>query len=186
MQWNNHSILEGTHAFMSASQNAWLRYDDDKLLQVYMNKMAAQKGTELHEFASMAIKLGQKLPRSNKTLNMFVNDAIGYKMDSEILLHYSENCFGTADAISFRNNMLRVHDLKTGFGPTHMDQLLIYVALFCLEYKVKPGTIVIETRIYQHDEIEIANPTADIIVPIIDKIVTFDKALKKLKLTEGI
>ena len=186
MRWNNHSILEGTHAFMSASQSSWLRYDEDKLIQVYMNKMAAQKGTELHEFASRAIKLGQKLPRSNKTLNMFVNDAIGYKMDSEILLHYSENCFGTADAISFRNNMLRVHDLKTGFGPTHMDQLLIYVALFCLEYKVKPGTITIETRIYQNDDVEIENPTADIIVPIIDRIVTFDKALKKIKMTEGI
>lgn len=37
--------------------------------------------------------------------------------------------------------MLRIHDLKTGISPVHMDQLLIYAALFCLEYKIKPGSI---------------------------------------------
>lgn len=186
MIWNNHKILEGSHAFMSASQHSWLNYDEDKLLQVYMNRMAALKGTELHDFASKAIKLEQKLPKSNKTINMFVNDAIGYKMESEKLLYYSMNCFGTTDAISFRKNLLRIHDLKTGVGPTHMEQLYIYTALFCLEYHIKPETIMMETRIYQNDEIVIDNPTADIIAPIMDKIVTFDKALNRIKESEDI
>lgn len=97
----------------------------------------------------------------------------------EQVLYYSNNCFGTADAISFRNNILRIHDLKTGFTPAHMEQLLIYAALFCLEYKVKPSEIQFELRIYQNDEIAIMNPTAEDIVPIIDKIITFDKVLKR-------
>lgn len=186
MRWNNHSTLDGMHAFMGASQSAWLRYDEDKLVQVYMNAKAKEKGTKLHQLASDCINMGQKLPASHKTLNMFVNDAIGYKMQSEQLLFYSDNCFGTADAISFRKDLLRVHDLKTGIGPVHMEQLLVYVALFCLEYKVKPGTIAMETRIYQNDDIQIFNPTVEDIVPIIDKIITFDKALNRMKMTEGI
>lgn len=77
--------------------------------------------------------IGQKLPRLNKTLNAYVNDAIGYKMIPEQILFYSDNCFGTADAIVFRNGLLRIHDLKTGVIPAHMEQLEVYAALFCLE-----------------------------------------------------
>ena len=181
MQWNKHFNLEGSHAFLGASQNSWLKYDEEKLIQVYMNKMAALKGTEIHAFAAEAIKIEQKLPKSSKTLNMYVNDAIGYKMQPEQLLYYSPNCFGTADAISFRKNFLRIHDLKTGFSPVHIEQLLIYAALFCLEYKIKPGTIDMEVRIYQNDDIQIMNPTVEDIVPIMDRIISFDKALNKLK-----
>ena len=143
--------------------------------------MAQQRGTELHEFAATCIKLGQKLPKSSKTLNMYVNDAIGYKMTPELVLYYSENCFGTTDAISFRNGLLRIHDLKTGVTPAHMEQLYIYAALFCLEYKMKPSDIEIETRLYQSDNILVDNPTPEIIVPIIDKIITFDKVIRKIK-----
>ena len=81
--------------------------------------------------------------------------------------------------ISFRNNFLRIHDLKTGVTPVHMEQLLIYVALFCLEYKIKPGEIQIECRIYQNDDILVANPTAEDIGPIIDKIVHLNKMLEQ-------
>jgi hypothetical protein len=115
---------------------------------------------------------------------MYVNDAIGFKMIPEQVLFYSENCFGTADSISFRNRLLRIHDLKTGVIPAHMEQLEIYAALFCLEYKIKPADIDIELRIYQHDEILYHTPTAEDIVPIIDKIITFDKVITKLKLEE--
>ena len=104
------------------------------------------KGTELHDFAAKCITLGQKLPKSQKTLNMYVNDAIGFKMVPEQPLFYSENCFGTTDAIAFRNRMLRIHDLKTGVIPAHMEQLEIYAALFCLEYKIKPADIEMELR----------------------------------------
>jgi hypothetical protein len=140
------------------------------------------KGTILHDFACQCIQLGQKLPKSQKTLNMYVNDAIGFKMNPEQVLYYSDNCFGTADAIIFRNNLLRIHDLKTGVTKAHMEQLEIYAALFCLEYKMKPGNIDMELRIYQNNEIVVYNPTAEDILPIMDKIITFDKVIDKLKL----
>lgn len=110
---------------------------------------------------------------------MYVNDAIGFKMKPEQVLYYSDNCFGTADAIIFRNNLLRIHDLKTGVTKAHMEQLEIYAALFCLEYKIKPGDIEMELRIYQNDEVLYHNPTAEDILPIMDKIVHWDDILSK-------
>ena len=108
----------------------------------------------------MCIRLRQKLPKSQKTLNEYVNDAIGYRMHPEQVLYFSEWCFGTADAISFRNNFLRIHDLKTGKERAHIEQLRIYAALFCLEYRVSPADIKIELRIYQSDEVIIDEPDA--------------------------
>ena len=185
MEFNRHFNLEGTHAFLGASKYHWINYDEEKLASTYKKHLATMKGTELHEFAATCIKLGQKLPKSQKTLNMFVNDAIGFKMTPEQVLYYSDNCFGTADAIVFRNNLLRIHDLKTGVMPAHMEQLMIYAALFCLEYRIRPGDIQIELRIYQSNEIVIMNPTAEDIGPIMDKIVTFDKVINNIKKEEG-
>lgn len=181
MNFNIHSNLEGQHAFLGASKYHWINYSESKLADTYSKHLATLKGTELHDFAARCIKLGQKLPRSHKTLNMYVNDAIGYRMTPEQILFYSENCFGTADAISFGNNFLRIHDLKTGVTRAHMEQLMIYSALFCLEYSVKPSDIDIELRIYQSDEIFTHNPTADELVPIMDKIITFDEVITKIK-----
>lgn len=182
--FNKHPHFEGMHAFLGASKYHWIRYSEDKIIESYKNNLAAQRGTELHEFAAQCIRLGQKLPKSNKTLNMFVNDAIGYRMTPEQVLFYSENCFGTADAISFRNKQLRIHDLKTGLIPGHMEQLEIYAALFCLEYRFKPSEIEMELRIYQSGEILYHNPTAEDILPIMDKIITFDKLINKIKAGE--
>lgn len=185
MKFNQHSNLLGSHAFLSASNYHWINYDEEKLITSYKNFTASQRGTELHEFAATCIKLGQKLPRSNKTLNMYVNDAIGYKMTPEQVLYYSDTCYGTADSIVFRDNKLRIHDLKTGAIPAHMEQLMVYTALFCLEYKMKPGLIDTELRIYQNDDIAIYVPQADEILPIIDKIIKFDKLINRLKEQEG-
>lgn len=185
MNFQKHLKLEGLHAPFSASQSSWLRYDDDKIMEVYMNKKAAMMGTKLHQWAKDTIDLGIKQPRSNKTLYAYVNDAIGFKMSTEVVLYYSDRFFGTADAISFRNGLLRIHDLKTGKTPVHMEQLEIYAALFCLEYKMKPGEIKMELRIYQNDEIIVHNPTAEDILPIMDKIVHTDKLLEKLNYEEG-
>lgn len=184
MNFNKHYSLEGKHAFMGASKYHWINYDEDKMAETYSKFQATLKGTVLHDFACQCIQLGQKLPKSQKTLNMYVNDAIGFKMQPEQVLYYSDNCYGTADAILFRNNMLRIHDLKTGVTKAHMEQLEIYAALFCLEYRKKPSDIDIELRIYQNNEIVIFNPTAEDIVPIMDKIITFDKLLDKIKLEE--
>jgi hypothetical protein len=177
-------VPQGAHAFLGASKYSWLNYDEDKLIAVYRNQLAAQRGTRLHEFAKDCIELGQKLPKSKKTLNSFVNDAIGFKMEAEQPLFYSENCFGTADAISFKNNFLRIHDLKTGVTPAHMDQLEIYMALFCLEYNYKPASIGSELRIYQNDDILIGSPDPERIEMIIGKIINFDEIIAKIKLGE--
>ena len=185
MNFNKHLNLEGQHAFLGASKYHWINYDEGKIAEAYSKFLAAQKGTELHEFAAQCIRLGQKLPKSKKSLNMYVNDAIGYKMTPEQTLFYSENCFGTADAIGFRDGLLRIHDLKTGATPAKMEQLEIYAALFCLEYRMKPGEIAMELRLYQSDEVIVHEPTAEDIAPIIDKIITFDKIIAKIKDQEG-
>jgi len=181
MKFNQHYNLEGCHAFLGASKYHWINYDETKLEETYKRYLATQRGTRLHEFAKECIELGVKLQRSKKTLNMYVNDAIGYKMIPEQVLYFSDNCFGTADAISFRNNLLRIHDLKTGEIPAHMEQLEVYAALFCLEYHMQPSKIGMELRIYQNDEIIIHQPTVEDIAPIMDKIITFDKRLEELK-----
>ena len=102
-------------------------------------------------------------------------------METEQVLYYSENAFGTADAISFKDNILRIHDYKSGIAPVHMDQLYIYAALFCLEYVVKPEKIQIELRIYQSGEVLVDKPDPATIRAIMDKIVEADRHLRKMK-----
>lgn len=182
MNWNDHSKLVGLHAFLGASKYHWINYDAARLAETYASYQAKENGTRLHAFAAECIALGQKLPKSKKTLNAYVNDAIGFRMTPEQVLYYSDNCFGTADAICFRDDILRIHDLKTGAIPAHMEQLLIYDALFCLEYRIKPEKIQIENRIYQSDDILIANPCPDDINPIMDKIREFDPIIAKLRM----
>lgn len=186
MHFNDHFNLEGKHAFLGASNHAWLNYDIEKLRTVYFNSKAKARGTQLHEFASQCIRLGQKLPNSKKTLNMFVNDAIGYRMASERILYYSDNAFGTADAIGFKEktNKLRIHDLKTGVTPASMDQLYIYAALFCLEYAKDPHQLDIELRIYQLDDVQVDFPETVDILNIMRKIIDYDIEIGKLKREE--
>lgn len=185
MIFTKHSNLEGLHAPFGASQSAWLRYDDEKILATYNNMKAKEMGTRLHAWAKETIDLGIKQPRSKKTIYAYVNDAIGYKMDTEVVLFYSPRFFGTADAICFRNGTLRIHDLKTGVTKVHMEQLMIYAALFCLEYKIKPTDIEIELRIYQSDEILYHNPPAEDIKSIMDRIIYLDKMLERLDCEEA-
>ena len=181
MNFNNHSNLEGQHAFLGASKYHWINYSNEKIVDSFNKYLATERGTRLHEFASECIKLGIKLPKTKQTLNQYVNDAIGFKMIVEQPLYYSENCFGTADAIVFKNNFLRIHDYKSGVTPASMNQLKIYTALFCLEYKVDPNTIAIELRIYQNDEILIEDPLREEILYIMEKIITFDKIIESEK-----
>lgn len=184
MQFNNHSKLSGLHASFSPSKSSWLRYDDDKVIDFYGNLRAKEMGTILHAWAKQTIDLGLKQPRSKKTICAYVNDAIGYKMDTEVVLFYSERFFGTADAISFRDGVLRIHDLKTGKTPVNMEQLEIYTALFCLEYRVDPRDIEMELRIYQNDMVIVHKPTPEDIHEIINKIVHIDNLLEKLESKE--
>ncbi len=182
MLFNSHSNLVGQHAFLSASKYHWIRYDEQKLEASYTAAQAARRGTEFHELASNLIRMGVKLPNNSKTLNAYVNDALGYRLHPEVVLYVSDNCFGTADAIGFRKNKLRIHDLKMGITPTSMDQLLIYAAMFCLEYKHKPMDIEIELRIYQSDDIKIMVADPDEVTHIMSKIVMFDRKITEMRM----
>ena len=181
MLFKSHSDLIGKHAVLSASKYHWINYDPEKLDAYFKNSLAAKRGVELHEFAHHAIYLGIKLPRTRNSLNQYVNDALGYRMATEQVLWYSDNCFGTADAIAFRDAYLRIHDLKTGDNPGSFHQLEVYAALFCLEYGVKPGEIEIELRIYQKDEVAVCVPDVDTIAHIMSKIVAFDRRIDQLR-----
>lgn len=181
MQFNDHSKLAGAHAFLGASKHHWVNYTDDKLVTTYQNLRASARGTKLHEYAHMAISLGIQQKRTPKTLNMYINDAIGFKMKSEQVVFYSINAFGTVDAISFRDNVLRIHDLKTGVSPVSMRQLYIYTAFFCLEYDIKPQDIEARLRIYQTDGVFEEVADTETVIMIMTKIVTFDKLIDKLK-----
>ena len=186
MNFINHSDLIGQHAFLGASKYHWLNYDEDKLVQSYLNSLAVQKGTELHELACNLIRLGVKLPKTKSTLNQYVNDAIAYRLTPEQPLYFSRNCFGTADAISFneKDRFLRIHDLKTGVTPAHMEQLEIYAALFCLEYHKQPTDLGMELRIYQNNQVLIHSPQGENIETIMKTIIRFDGKIEKLRMEE--
>lgn len=210
MVFETYSELEGQHAFLSPSQPQWLRYSDEKLVERYVNAQAVQRGTELHAFAHQAIVLNRMQPRNKDTVNMFVNDAIGFKMTSEQPLYYNGFCFGTADAIQYKRNLLRIHDLKTGETEGKMDQLKVYAALFCLNYQnlirkarkdgksdidiaakydLKVNELHfdprmmsgIELRIYQYGEIRTETPDPEEILAIMDIIVHDVDVLKNVK-----
>lgn len=204
MNFINHTDLKGKHALLAPSQPHWLNYSEDDLYKKFVSTYAQSMGTLLHDLAETLIRNSIKLKKTDKTVVLvhllkndipraaididriynnfmnYVNDAIGFKLTPEQPLVYSEYCFGTADAISFRNNLLRIHDYKSGALPAKMEQLMVYAALFCLEYKFKPGEIEMELRIYQNDEIIFHNPTADDIAPIMDTIIHSDKMIREM------
>lgn len=198
MIWNDHSKLSGRHAILNPSgSSTWLNYpndDPEKLFNRYVSQYSAEIGTLVHEFCQDHLHFGikmhakakqelllyllkHKIPRSVididyifPTVMNYINDAIGFRMDSEILLYYSDTCFGTADAISFRKNNLKIHDLKTGKTPAHMEQLETYAALFCMEYHFNPEDIEIELAIYQGGDILEEKPEPELIKSIIEDI----------------
>lgn len=181
MNFNNHSNLVGQHAFLGASKYHWLNYDASKIAEAYRNAQAVQMGTRLHAYAAESIAIRQRLPKSHKTLNMYVNDAIGFNLKPEQVLYYSQNCFGTADTIDMRGSLLRIHDFKSGKVPAHMEQLMIYAALFCLEYGIKPSDIETVLRIYQNDDVQEMRPEANDITAISKKIIEADKIINEIK-----
>jgi hypothetical protein len=176
--FNTHSRLAGAHALLSASKYHWVNYDDQKLQAFYTAQQAAVRGTRFHALAAELIRMQVTLPRSEKTLNMYVNDALGFQMTPEVTLFYSDVAFGTADAIGFRKGKLRIHDLKMGISSTKMTQLAVYAAYFCLEYGYAPHDIETELRIYQNDERRIVEGNPDEIVQIMNKIKDFDRKIQ--------
>lgn len=181
MDFNDHSNLRDKHSFLSGSNSHWVNYNKEKLLAVYQNQKKKEEGTQLHALASMLIIRRIAVKKLKKAFNMFVNDAIGFNMHSEKVLYYSDNAFGTADAILFKDGLLRIFDLKTGISKVSFRQLDVYAAMFCLEYGYDPGLIIIEQRIYQGNEILVAEGDPINIQVIMNKIVEFDKLIEEVK-----
>ena len=176
IKWHDHHELEGTHAFLGASKYQWLNYSDDVLIKRYNTSFAQDIGTLMHELASDLIKNRIKLNKSdshiidlimakhyipksaydnNMLLNVlvpFVKDAIGFRMDSEVILFYDYLCYGTADAIKYSEvkKELRIHDLKTGVTVASFKQLIIYSAMFYTEYRISPFENQTILRLYQN------------------------------------
>lgn len=213
MIWNDHSNLKGKHSILSPSQNSWLRYSEEdgyaSLLRRCMSEYSATAGTVMHDYAQQRITA--RLPMSQdeqnaimlelirngiptyaidisqfyQTLVEYVNDTIDYGMDPEVTLYYSDNAFGTCDAIRYYRRHLRIHDLKTGIKPASFDQLVVYTAYFFLEYgkrmKLKPESIDIELRLYQSSEISICHPAVEDVYTAIDKIVELNPVIDIFK-----
>ena len=168
---------------LSPSKGYWCEYTDEQLLHFLEVAEAAQRGTEDHAFACLCVKRKQRLPKSKNTLTLYVNDAIGFRLDPEICVHYSDNCSGWSDSIGFdeTEKILRVFDLKTGQIPADWRQLRIYSALYCLEYKKKPEDIQIELRIYQNGEFRQEFPDPKDIRTIMNRIIHADRLIEKRK-----
>jgi Protein of unknown function (DUF2800) len=182
--FNEHLKLANTHAFLSASSPHWVNYTDERLVSRFRTALAAQRGTELHAWAAESIRLRRRQPEDGDSISQYINDAIGFRMSPEKVLFYSYNCYGTADVLSFREEMLRIHDLKTGVSKSSIEQLYVYAALFCLEYGHKPYQITTELRIYQSDEIKVVEADPDHIAHIMDKIMSSDRKIEQMRMEE--
>lgn len=184
MDFNSHSGISDKHAFLSPSSPHWLNYDEQKLEARYYSHSASARGTALHRLAQDSIKLGVRLNPEMGAIAHYVDDALMYRMECEVPLYFSDNAFGHADAISFWDYFLRIHDLKTGVVPAKPTQLEVYAAYFCLEYGHSPFDIQIETRIYQGEGATAFEPPPERIQGIMDTVVQHDQYIKRLKEAE--
>lgn len=181
MNFRRFSYLEGKHAILGASNYHWLSKDEAALIAYYRNMKAKERGTRLHNLARGMIADGIEASSAHNTFNDYVNDAIKYRMTPEVVLRYSDNAFGTTDAIMFDKNVLRIHDLKTGITPASMDQLMVYNALFCLQYGFDPKDLDTELRIYQNNDVSVYNPSSDEVEEVMEKMVRADRLISDLE-----
>lgn len=205
MIFYKHKELEGKHAFLGASQYRWINWDDDILEKRFYSRYAAQIGTIAHEIVADLVRSRMKLRKTDTRLielemyrnyipkgafdsermlfNMlpFVNDSIGFHMESEVILYFSPNAFGTTDAIGFNEKelILRISDYKNGLTKAHIEQLIVYAALFCLEYRKDPYKIRTELRIYQNLETLLYMPEPDEIKRFMDLIKSKDRLVNQ-------
>ena len=212
MNFNKHYDKVGKHAMLSPSSWRWINDDNDSLMKRLCSQYATTVGDIIHDLACRHIKYLIKINKYDKknlvlellshgipafvvdmldmdsifdTFMTYVNDGIGFKMSPEVIIYYSDNFFGTADSIAYNENtkFLRIHDLKSGVTPAHIEQLEIYAALFCLEYRIKPAELSgTELRIYQRSEVLYHNPEPGEISAIANKIVDRDKFLNQIRM----
>lgn len=214
MNFNDHSNLRGKHAIFSPSSYYWIDDTPEEAVKRYCSSFATTEGTILHSLAEDYIRYNVKMTRFDKkqiplallkggipapvvdllpiddifdNIMQYVNDGIGYRMTPEVTLYYSDRFFGTADTAAFNEHerLLRISDLKNGATPAKIDQLVIYDALFRLEYcpllRIRPEDICSELRIYQRGEIQLCTPDPADVISVMDQIKTFDNQLINLQ-----
>lgn len=209
MIYEEHSELEGKHAVFPPSNPAWFNYDQDRIINRYVESYAAEIGTSLHKLAEDLINEGERLGKGDKKVMShhllkdgfdrklikrfvgpffpmfvaYVNDAITLGMRPELKLYYSDLHFGTTDAIRFFEDkgLLEIHDLKTGLKPAKVEQLEAYAALFCLQYKQDPLKMNFELRVYQGDEVLVHRPDPALIRQRCDIIIFQNKIINEFR-----
>lgn len=180
MEWKNHnSLMRGSHSFLSPSKYHWINYTPEKLVESYRNHAKAALGTRLHSLAEEHIHLGVRMADDGEAISAFVNDAISIGMTPEVVLFYSPNAYGTTDAIFYENGILRIHDLKTGVTVGNIEQLMVYAALFVLDYGERPTEF--NLRIYQGNTITEHQPIFEEVNEICDTIIAFDRLIEEVK-----
>lgn len=197
-EFRPHNNMVGKHAILSPSKYHWVNYEsDEQLMNMIRAQEAATRGTRIHAFAAEAIRLGIYLnKRSNDPVNLYVNDAIKFKLTPEQPLVFTDNAFGTADAIGYQlptkkaNGLLTIFDLKTGTTPANMLQLHLYAALFFLEYGIDPQVTDVETRIYQTlstgESVLCDHPTAEQIEFLMDRLIECNNRIEDWRITGDI
>lgn len=171
MDYDRHSNLKGTHATFSGSNWHWITKSDEEIFTYIENLRAKQIGTELHELAENIIKHKIKVANIKSTFYMYCRDAVGFRMEPEVCVYYSDNFYGFADSLLYdeKKRILRIFDLKTGKNVAHMEQLYVYAAFFCLEHNINPYDIQCELRIYQNNEVRIEEGDPDTILTFMEK-----------------
>lgn len=179
----------------------------ESLMKRYKAYYATQIGTLLHEYAKDRIDYSIRLNKSSKgdvllyllknriprevididyiydNFMAYVNDGIGFRMDTEITLVYTRECLGHADTINYSNDkhILRIHDYKSGIAPAHIEQLKAYAALFYLEYMLKPEDNTTILRIYQTDNQIEETPEPEEIRNVMNTIISDVKGILNIK-----
>lgn len=75
MSFPQFSHRPGDHAPFSPSSPSWLNYDDEMVINSYQNKHKSELGTEIHEWSSIQIKLGNKISNArevSKSVKTFI------------------------------------------------------------------------------------------------------------------
>lgn len=186
---SSYRVTLGTDIHDFAAKEIMLRhkYTSAKQIQTSIESFIFQKYFDEFEFdvkedgKKLLRELGYLPKQVFDTVKEYITDGTKFRMTPEQPLEYSELFFGTVDCISASNDILRIHDLKTGSIPAHIEQLEIYAALYCLKFSIKPEELKeVELRIYQNGEILYHKPTGDDILAIMNFITYNDKELNKI------
>lgn len=175
------------HEFAASQISLQLKYSTLKdlshsILSYIYRKYYDEERAEITETGNKILQTARVLPKEKLvTLQQYINDGSGFRMKTEQTLVYSDFIYGTADAIRYEDDVLRISDYKSGKHPVSMDQLLVYAALFCLEYKVDPMKTKFHLRIYQQGKIICNEPEGSQILDIANRIVYVNKVATSVR-----